>query len=65
MSIEQSKTFRCHAMGDAMCFAAKDLEEAKEQLTAMCGELPHGLVQWEEIPSLPEGEEYAADMRGL
>lgn len=57
------KTFQCSAMGDSMCFAADSLEDAKEQFTALCGEVPAGMVNWKELPGLPDGEEYAADLR--
>lgn len=57
------KTFEVNAMGDSMHFAATDLDDAKEQLTAMCGPLPKGLVMWRELEGLPPGCEYAADMR--
>lgn len=57
------KTFQCNAMGDSMCFAASSLEEAKEMLEALTGPLPKGLVKWRELDGLPEGEEYAADLR--
>ena len=60
-----TKTFQCIAMGDSMCFAATSLADAKEQLAALCGELPEQLVAWRVLESLPEGEEYAADMRGF
>lgn len=57
------KTFQCNAMGDSMCFQAPDLADAKEQLAALCGQFPDGLVSWQELSKLPEGEEYAADVR--
>jgi hypothetical protein len=57
------KTFEARAMGDVMHFLAPDLEDAKQQLDAMCGPLPDGLVNWREVKALPDGDEYAADMR--
>lgn len=57
------KTFQCSAMGDSMCFAADSLEDAKEQFTALCGEVPEGMVSWRQLSGLPDGEEYAADLR--
>ncbi len=61
----EKKTFQCNAMGDSMCFSAESLDEAKAQLTALCGDLPPGMVKWRELDALPDGEEYAADLRGL
>lgn len=61
----KTKTFQCNAMGDSMCFAAENLDEAKAQLTALCGDLPANMVKWQVLDCLPDGEEYAADLRGL
>lgn len=58
-----SKIFQCSAMGDSMCFEARSLDEAKDMLTAMCGEIPDDMVTWAELDSLPDGEVFAADMR--
>ncbi len=57
------KTFLAKAMGDSMYFAAPDLDDAKAQMVALCGEgiMPH--VEWTEAEALPDGEEYAADCR--
>lgn len=57
------KTFQCNAMGDSMCFAAETLDDAKDQLLALCGPIPEIMVKWKELPRLPDGEEYAADVR--
>ena len=59
------KTFEATAMGDVIHFEASNQAEADQMLTAMCGHLPSGMVTWKELDSLPDGAEYAADMRGL
>lgn len=58
-----AKTFEVSAMGDVMHFAAPNIDDAKAQLTAMCGPLPENLCRWREIESLPAGAEYTADFR--
>jgi hypothetical protein len=58
-----ARVFQCNAMGDSMCFNAASLDEAKDMLRALCGELPPGMVRWRELDALPDGEEFAADMR--
>ena len=58
-----NKTFKVSAMGDVMYFKAEDQGAAKDQLAALCGEIPASLLRWQEIECLPDGEEYAADLR--
>lgn len=55
--------FRAKAMGDTIHFEATSQEDAQEQLTAMCGPIPSGMVSWAIVDSVPEGDEIAADMR--
>lgn len=57
------KIYEATAMGDTIHFSATDLEDAKDQLRAMCGDIPSFMVRWQELPELPDGYEYAADMR--
>ena len=58
-----SKTYKVSAMGDVMYFKASDQSDASAQLAALCGDIPTALLQWQEVAELPDGEEYAADVR--
>lgn len=55
------KVFECKAMGDLVYIRAKDLEEAKQKLTANMGEIPASILKWKEIKALPKGEEFLYD----
>lgn len=57
------KTYHVHAAGDDLYFRAPDQADAEAQLTALCGAIPPSLLIWKELSALPEGEEYAADVR--
>lgn len=57
------KTFKVEAEGDTLYFGASDLDDAKAQFTALMGDVPESLLTWSEEDALPDGEEYAADVR--
>jgi hypothetical protein len=57
------KTYHVHAAGDDIYFCALNQADAEAQLTALCGPIPSSLLIWKEIDALPDGEEYAADVR--
>lgn len=44
-----------------MYISADRLNEAERKLQAMCGPIPSSMIQWSEVPELPEGEELMAD----
>lgn len=58
-----SKTYKVSAMGDVMYFKADNQSDASDQLSALCGDIPASLLKWQEVEGLPDGEEYAVDLR--
>ena len=52
------KIFRVEAMGDVMYIQAKDILDAKKQLKLSCGDIPDRMLEWNEVDSKPDDEEF-------
>jgi hypothetical protein len=50
--------FQCNAQGDVFYILAEDLADAQDRLIAVLGNISTQFLQWKEVDTLPEGEEF-------
>lgn len=58
MKVWPMKIFKCTAESDAVYIRVADLEAAKKRFKEFMGDVPASLLEWEEVVSKPDDEEF-------